>query len=142
MSIWLAALRLEIDRNAALQSRGEACDLSSLIAASDALDDLLKPTIVTDRHQRERDDEDARAKLGALVAGIRRAQQSEKAQIDADTAQREEAAASAVAHGAFTERETIIPPTPITPAPSGPTHTFIDHDVIETPAPNSISTAS
>lgn len=40
------SLRLEIDRNASLQARGEAADLKSLITASQALESLLRPDAV------------------------------------------------------------------------------------------------
>jgi hypothetical protein len=61
-------LRLEIDRITAQQMRGEPADMRSLIAANEALERLLKPDAA-----REVDNEAARNKLAALVAGIRAA---------------------------------------------------------------------
>jgi hypothetical protein len=59
---------LEIDRITAQQMRGEPADMRSLIAANEALERLLKPDAA-----REVDNEAARNKLAALVAGIRAA---------------------------------------------------------------------
>jgi hypothetical protein len=65
----VCSLRLEIDRVQGGQLRGEPADLRALTTASEALANLIRPEFVSTEDKR-REDEAARAKLGAILHGI------------------------------------------------------------------------
>ena len=71
------SLRLELDRHAAAQARGEAIDLKSLISASEWLEKLLRPAeLATTEHPGS---ESARRRMEEHILNIIRVQEEQEA---------------------------------------------------------------